>query len=248
MIALDRSGNGVAAWISGQVRAAALAAPGPIVTELVVPRHAVTGKPIPLVVSATAWGAALAGSPRWELGDRRVAVGAHATATYPRPGTYKLVVTQADTSGASTSATATIDVVPPPEPLRIAIGSGIGPFRLGLPQASVTRLLGAPQSEVRARFPNGKLGTVARYPRPGGVLAVGYRAGRVILLATSSPTDRTAGGVGPGSLRAAAAKLTGVRRSPAGYSRLANGTVTVFGGKGRTIVNVTVALAGYARP
>jgi PKD domain len=230
------------------VRVAALAASGPIVTGLAVPRTGHTGRPIRLTGSATPWAHPLASEPRWDFGDGRVAVGANAMVEYPRPGRYTVTLTQTDAGGGATKATRTIEITAPPQPLQVAVGRGIGAVRLGTTRAAVVRAYGAPMAEAFARYPNRRPGRVLRYPRPNGTLIVGFHAGRVVLVATSSPSDRTAGNVGPGSRPSAAATLPGFRRSPSGYARRANGTLTVFQvGATRTVRRVSIAKAGFAR-
>jgi hypothetical protein len=247
-VAIDRAGNALAAWIDGAVRAAALPASGPILTELSVPPTVHSGRPIVLGVVATPWAHALAGEPRWELGDGRIVTGASPKVAYPRTGRYTVTVTQADAGGGTSSLSAAIEVAAPPEPLRIVTGRSIGALRLGMARQAVAAVLGAPASESRVRYPNGRTGVIARYPRPNGTLTVGYQARRVILLATNAPVDRTARGVGPGSPRRAAAGLAGFRRSPAGFSRRAQGTLTVFGVRRGAVTHVSIARVGFSRP
>jgi hypothetical protein len=247
-IALDRSGNGVAAWNgSATVHAAALTAVGPIVTGFSVPRSGHTGRPIALAGSATPWAHPLTESPQWELGDGRVVVGANVTVAYPRPGKYTVNLTQIDSGRGATTVTGTIEITAPPEPLRVTVGRGIGAVRLGQSRAAVVRAYGAPMTEGFARYPNRRPGRVSRYPRPNGTLIVGFHGGRVVLVATTSRSDRTARGVGPGSPRRAAARLAGFRPSPSGYTRRAGGTTTTFTAPGRTIPRVSIARAGFAR-
>jgi hypothetical protein len=247
-VALDRNGNGLAAWNdSPAVRVASLTASGPIVTGLSVPRSGHTGRPIALAASATPWGFPLAGGARWEFGDGRVAGGASTTVAYARPGTYTVTLTQTDTGGGATTATGRIEITAPPEPLLVSVGRGIGAVRLGSTRAAVVRAYGAPMAEGFARYPNRRPGRVSRYPRPNGTLIVGFHGGRVVLVATTSSSDRTARGVGPGSPRRAAARLSGFRSSPSGYTRRAGGTMTTFTVAGRRVTRVSIAKAGFAR-
>ena len=114
-VAFGRVGAALAVWSRlepGRVRmeGSDLGGSGPVVGPPSVPERVIAGAPAPMSVGAWPWAAALAGEPAWDFGDGASARGANVRHAFARPGRYTVVVTQADTTGATSTATAGIVV------------------------------------------------------------------------------------------------------------------------------------------
>jgi hypothetical protein len=115
-LALDGAQRGVAVWnrAEGQrfaVEVADLEPRGPVLAHLRLPARAVVGSPGRFSVRPAAWAAPLAGPPRWTFGDGRRGSGARVAHAYARSGRYSVTVTQADATGAVTTARGVVRVI-----------------------------------------------------------------------------------------------------------------------------------------
>jgi hypothetical protein len=132
-VTLDSSGAGLAVWdaLTGE-RAAVMAAPlegAAVIAQLRVPTRAALGARTPFVVAYVPWTAPLVGSPQWAFGDGGSATGTSVLHAYARFGRYKVVVTQADGAGRTSSGTATIVVGAPRNLKRPSIDGKTAPER-----------------------------------------------------------------------------------------------------------------------
>lgn len=112
-VAVDGHGDALAAWGEGlpdSVDNASELHPGGPILFTKIPSGAATGKPVLFAVTPAAWGAALAGKPRWDFGDGSSAYGNAIKHAYPRPGVYTVAVTDEDASGHSSTAAGTIRI------------------------------------------------------------------------------------------------------------------------------------------
>jgi PKD repeat protein len=113
-VTIDGSDNAVAAWSTsreeGLISVADLRASGPVLAKVAIPTRARARASVRFSAEPAPWPAPLAGRPRWTFGDGGSAAGERVTHTYRRPGSYTVSVTQADASGAASSASAKIRV------------------------------------------------------------------------------------------------------------------------------------------
>jgi hypothetical protein len=112
-VAVDGHGDALAAWGEGlpdSVDNASELHPGGPILFSQIPSSAVAGKPVRFAVTPAAWGASLAGKPRWDFGDGSSAYGNAIKHAYRRPGVYTVAITDADASGNSTTAAGTIRI------------------------------------------------------------------------------------------------------------------------------------------
>ena len=113
-VALDAAGNGLAVWGSSDaVQASDLRANGPLLEDFSVPSTGTPRTPIQIRVKPVPWVSPLDGAPQWRLGDGGTARGPSVVHVYDAPGTYTVIVSQADRSGKTATATATIVVTRP---------------------------------------------------------------------------------------------------------------------------------------
>ena len=131
----------------------------------------------------------------------------------------------------------------------IVVDQSIGGVSIGMTQAEVEALLGAPVSTLDITLRGGGTGLLARYAEHGGLLLVEYADGRVISVETNSPFYRTSGHIGPGTSKAG---LHGFHPDFCslglwdGSSAIpVDGVVTVFELDGDQIADVTITELGY---
>jgi PKD domain len=113
---IDAGGNAVAVWnrTAGDhvvVESSQLAATGPLLQQLVVPKRARVRHRVAFSVRPLPWASALAGLPVWRFGDGKSATGASVRHAFARPGRYKVTVTQADAAGGTATGSAAIRIV-----------------------------------------------------------------------------------------------------------------------------------------
>jgi hypothetical protein len=111
LVRLDGSSRAVAAWSrGGAVEAADLTASGPVLLGVAVPTAAAAERPVSFSARPAAWAAPLAGQPVWRFGDGASRIGPAVAHTYAAPAQRTVTVTQADATGAISTATRTISV------------------------------------------------------------------------------------------------------------------------------------------
>lgn len=142
----------------------------------------------------------------------------------------------------------TIEAARTPPALRIRIGDGIGPVRLGQTVAQVRTLLGSPRKTSRFTWSSTrKPGIASTYRFRSARLNVLFGSGRVVSVSTVSPVFRTAGGIGVGSPEARVAGLSGfsVNSCTGGYSRFTLRADTDFHIVGGRVTEATIARRGW---
>jgi PKD domain len=112
---MGRIGAALAVWSRFEprrvrVEASDLGGGGPVVGDLLVPARVAAGVPVTMTVGVWPWAAPLTGEPAWSFGDGTSARGPSVRHAYSRAESYTVVVTQADATGASSSASAAIVV------------------------------------------------------------------------------------------------------------------------------------------
>jgi PKD domain len=115
-VAIDAAGNALAVWNQASpdhivVESSELFTSGPILQRLHVPARGRVHRRIAVSVLPSPWGTPLSGPAVWRFGDGKSATGASVAHAYARPGRYTVTVTQADASGGTASASATIRIV-----------------------------------------------------------------------------------------------------------------------------------------
>ena len=85
------------------------------------------------------------------------------------------------------------------DPPKVLVGRSIGAVRLGMTEAAVTAVYGAPKRTTRWHL-GGRAGPTAEYDAQGGTLVVYFDANRVAAVETASPRYRLAGAVRVGTI------------------------------------------------
>ena len=114
-VALDMKSDALVVWnrTAGDtviVESADLLATGPFV-RLIAPKRIRVRQRARFDAFAIPWATAVTGTPYWEFGDGKTAVGASVRHTYTRRGRYTVTVMQTDALGDRTIARATVTVV-----------------------------------------------------------------------------------------------------------------------------------------
>jgi hypothetical protein len=112
-LAMDARSNAVAVWQDGPspgIDASDLRASGPVLEDISQPTKGLVQTPILFTVKPEPWAAPLADQPRWNFGDGGSATGVQVSHIYAQSGTYTVSVSQADTSGDSSTANRTITI------------------------------------------------------------------------------------------------------------------------------------------
>jgi hypothetical protein len=135
---------------------------------------------------------------------------------------------------------------PPPV---IVVDQSIGGVAIGMTQAQVEALYGAPDESHPTTLRGGGTGLLVTYHVTGGDLIIGYADGLVVSIETNSPSFRTGGGKGPGS---AAGGIPGFHQDfcsnglwDGSGATQPGDVITVFELAGDGIFSVTITLFGY---
>jgi hypothetical protein len=117
-VAVDASGDAVAAWLSRSatavsVQAAGFDGAGPRLANLAIPELAVAGTQQRFAAGFLDVWSGVAATPTWSFGDGSAAAGSSSSHTYLRPSAYPVAVAQGDGAGNTSVVQRTVRVVPP---------------------------------------------------------------------------------------------------------------------------------------
>jgi PKD domain/PASTA domain len=117
-VGVDGAGNAVAVWGRSNgsntiLQSSTRDGAGPVFTRLRVPVGARPGTRLTFGVASSDLWSALAGAPRWRFGDGSSARGRTVRHRYHRNGAFRLVLTQSDSLGNTTTVRRTMHIGPP---------------------------------------------------------------------------------------------------------------------------------------
>lgn len=189
-IAIDPSGNAVAAWeqyVREAVtvsRTAAYDAAGPVLGALSIPASGLVGEALSFSSSPLDVWSPL-GATTWSFGDGGTAGGTTTTHSYQRPGSYTVTITSTDALGNASSGAGTVLITQPPPATPRLSGVGLTHARFRVARAP-TVLSASPRPRVPA-------GTAFRYTLSAAATveirvlgtATGLRTGRSCVAPTA---------------------------------------------------------------